>query len=620
MNPKILLVLLVGLMSGSAFAQATSDPCLFAGAQSLDLNRLAGGVGQSRQAMQPLAFSDSEIAKGLELNKNRRLKVICEIKQAVLEKYSLIGLKKERLNIDADQLMQNCARTELATESNDRQEFLDRVQMCIAGFQDTHFGGYARVARPLVMTAIMAAQMDGKVYIARQSPLLIAKIKAGDSDGTLQDLEATLAPGNEITKIDGVPAVDAVATLLPYQSSSSLAFAQMLAANQYFVRSFKYPDKKTVAVEIRTAKGELKHLELPWMVQLGKGNFDARVKFRNMGLPEINQMRLKYNPVLAKFEKDDSELFSVGYNSRKPLFADNARLVAYNDDSGAPGLRVGEVVLDRNHVFCYMELMTFYSAKFTPEGTKVGQPFFEPIVKFVANCEAKGLPLLLDLKSNGGGYGSYPPKLLSVLSPKGAQYGGTVMGFRVSPSTTDLLTQDDNPDDTGARNLDIPVDTATVFSALSDALAKGAAYTDVLNNKDIRPALPNGYNQKIVAIVTPTCISACDMTANLLKTSGRAVLIGTAANGTGAGFEASETKLSSDFLDSEGQLQFRIPNFLFGVAPASVQDSRIPYEIGKQYLMENHPTVADVHYELTPQDLATQGKSLGEAAVTELFK
>jgi hypothetical protein len=603
----------LSLSAAPAFAQS-ADPCQLVGLQP------APAANVASDAVRAFSVSDDNILKGLELSKERRLRVICEIKSAVLEKYALIQLKKERLNIDADQHMQDCARAEIAIDNGDRQEFLDRVQKCIAGFQDTHFGGYSRVQRPTVMTAVLATNLGGKILIARQSAQLIARIKAGDPD-SFQDLEKVLAPGNEITKIDGVAAADAVAELLPYTMGSSLAFGKLLAANQYFVRTFHYPTQRTVALEIRDAQGALKHVELPWFAQLAPGNYDAQIKFKRLGLPLVNELQWKYDPALRKFEQDNGDLFTVGYNSKKPLFADQASLVTYNADSGQPGLRTGEVVVDRTHVFCYMQLLTFMSKKFTREGTKDGVDFFDPIEKFVASCESKGLPMIFDLKSNGGGRGDYPDKLLSILTQKNARYGASVSSFAATPAMVDLITQDIDPKDTGARNLDSGADLVTLLNALSDALGSGAKYTDVINNKDnVASDKVGGYSQKIVAIVTPGCISACDMMSRLLKNSGRAVLLGTAANGTGAGFESSGTQLNSEFTDTEGQLQFQIPNFLFGVATSPGLAQRIPFVQGKDLLMENRPTVADVQYELTAKDMATQAKPLGEAAITELFK
>lgn len=619
MKFKFFFISLLALAtSSSGFAQTLPDPCKMLGDLQEIGKQIVAKPATGRQ-VRPMDLSEDTLAKGLELSVDRRMKIMCEIKQAVKEKYSLIDLKQERLGIDVEQILQGCARDELSIASNDRQDFLDRAQLCVAKIQDTHFGGYARSKRPTVVTAILATNIGDKVYITQNSPLLIAKIKAVDPDGTLQEMENILAPGNEILKIDGKPAIDAVRELLPYMNSSSPAFALSYAARTFFARSLKYPTKRTVSLDIQTAAG-VKHIALPWMAQVTAGNFDAQVKFKKIGFPLVNDLQWRYDPVLRKFEKNEEALWTVGYTPTDPLFKDKATFVSYNDDSGRNGLRVGEVVIDRDHVFCYMQLQTFYSEKFTREGTKDGVPFFEPIEKFVASCEAKRLPLILDLKRNGGGNGDYPAKLLSILSPKGATYGGALAAFRITPSMIDLLTQEVDPSASGARTFDNGMDLQTILDAFTDALNTHAPYTDILYWNDVTPnAKVGGYSQKIVAIVTPFCISACDMTSALLKNSGRAVLLGTGANGTGAGFWSSKT-LDPEFQDSEGQLKFEIPNFLFGIQTKAGEAQRLPYGAYKNLLMENLPTPTDVLRDLDPKDLSTGGKYLGEAAVTELFR
>jgi hypothetical protein len=614
---RLILVFLAFTFSAPALAQTLGDPCTLAGNQPTGpVVAFANPSGDT--------FSEANLLLGLALPKERRLKVICELKSSVLEKYSLIQLKKERLNIDVDQHMQECARQELAIASGDRQDFFDRVLKCIAGLQDTHFGGYSRVRRPVTLTAIQIIDVGGKIVISRQSPLLIARIKADDQE-TWKDLETTLAPGNEVTMIDGLPAADAVAQLTPYISASSPAFASLYASMSFFQRSFAYPTKKTVTLEIRTASGDLKHLELPWMAQITPGNYDAQAKFKALGLPLVTELQWKYDPVLRKFEKSDENLFPVGFNVKNPLFAEQATLTTWNDDSGAPGLRTAEVILDKAQVFCYMQLMTFYSKQFTKDGSKNPKDkvdFFDPIKAFVKSCEAKKMPLLLDLKYNGGGNGSFPAKLLAILSEKGAKYPADVAAFAITPSMVDIVTQDVDPSkDSGARNLDNGFDSITLMSAVSDAIEASAKYTDVLTGKDVATDKDvGGYSQKIVAIVTPLCISACDMTARLLKNSKRAVIVGTASNGTGAGFWSSETKLDSSFTDSEGLLSFEIPNFLFGVETAVGQAQRLPFATGKTFLSENIPTQADIQVPFSVDDVKTGGGAIAKAAVTELFR
>jgi len=611
-----MLIFTISIATSAALAQALVDPCQYASAvqQVQQLSLLESAAARS------LDVTDDTLVSGLGLSIERRLKVICEMKNAVMDRYALIDLKRERLNIDVEATLQGCARAELAIDSTDRQAFLDRVQLCIAKLHDTHFGGYPRTPRPAVVTAILTINIGDKIYITQNSPLLIAKIKAGDADGVFADLDKTLAPGNEITKIEGIAAIDAVKTLVPYINASSPAFALNFAAREYFMRTFSYPTKRTVNLEIKTASGDVKHIALPWLAQATKGHLDALTNFNKIGIPQVNELQWTYNKDLRKYEKDDSVLWTVGYNASNPLFKSQGNLVTYNDDSGSPGLRIGEVVIDRDHVFCYMQLLTFMSVKLTPNGSKDGVPFLEPIQKFVASCESKKLPLILDLKRNGGGIGSYPPKLLAILSQKDARYPGSLAAFRATPNMVDMVTQDLNPTDSGARFLDGGVDEQTLIEAMADAVKAKAPYADIVNFQDVTADdKVGGYSQKIVAIVTPFCISACDMTARILKNSGRAVLVGTQANGTGAGFWSSDSS-DSKFDDTEGQLEFEVPNFLFGMETQANQPERLPFAQNKGLLMENEPTMADVVQDYDPADFSSgQGQHLAAAAVKALF-
>jgi len=588
---------------------AVTDPCQLAG------NAL---VAPSPANSFHLSFSDPDVLLGLAVSKAQRLTVMCELKNAVLNNYSLVQLKKERLGIDADQLMQNCARNELTIDDNDRQDFLDRVEICVAGFQDTHFSASARINRPTVLTAIIATDIGGKVIISRQSPLLIARIKADDPD-KFNGLEDFLAPGNEITQINGAPAAVAVDQLLPYTLGSSPAFSRVAATQSLFVRSFQYPVTRTISVEVKQSSGRLHHLELPWFVQLAAGNYDAQVKFKALGFPVVNELQMIYDPTAHKYVKNDDSLWTVGYTSKQPMFSEVATYTTYNDDDGNPGLRTGEVIIDANHAFCYMQLLTFSSVNLTVAGTAIKNGFMAPIESFISVCEIKKLPLILDLKFNLGGNGIFPARLLSILTPPEARYGGTVSAFPATTPLIDLLAQGIVPNSTGARDHDRGPDQDLIMTVLGDAIHNRQGTTDILNEPDVT-ADPKvgGYRQKILAVIGPLCISACDMTAHLLKNSGRALLFGAPSNGTGAGY-ISQNKLDSNFQDSLGLLKFSIPNFLFGIETKAGDPERLTYAANKDLLVENRPAPVDVLYHLTSKDLSSNGSWLERAALQALF-
>ncbi len=121
---------------------------------------------------------------------------------------------------------------------------------------------------------------------------MIARIKAGSPDD-FSDLESVLAPGNEITKIDGQPATTAIAKMYPYINGSTDAFVHIYSAQLFFSRMDNYPTQKTVTLEIKTAAGGTRHVALPSMAQVGPGNYDAQIKFKRLGLPLVNDLQMR---------------------------------------------------------------------------------------------------------------------------------------------------------------------------------------------------------------------------------------------------------------------------------------------------------------------------------------
>jgi hypothetical protein len=101
--------------------------------------------------------------------------------------------------------------------------------------------------------------------------------------------------------------------------------------------------------------------------------------------------------------------------------------------------------------------------------------------------------------------------------------------------------------------------------------------------------------------------------ASLLKTSGRAVLVGTQSNGTGAGY-LSTSELNTQWTDSLRVFETQIPNHLFG--RAGDPNVRIFGEDSALELdLENQPTMADVKYAPTAKDFSKNSLGWLEKAV-----
>jgi hypothetical protein len=561
---------------------------------------------------------DTSNSSFLTSTHDSRMMTMCEFRDAVVSEYSNFDLKAERIKnpdgtaFDSLAHLNQCIALEnLVTTDNSDLHFLDRVSQCIAGFHDSHFWTAAPVALPPVFAGLMLTNIGGKYYISEIMPQVLAYVDISATGSA--SLEKGLAVGNEVTEVDGQSPAALSAHYATYISGSSTDYITQQADLSIFFRTFDYPTKNSVQLKIQDAAGNSYDLRLPWWGGVGAHTrADSFAYFQQLGIPLSDQVKIVLDPKTGSTDWRTVSLQTSGYDATQPLFkGDNYNdLVEYADDTGAPGLRVGEVVAPGGAAFCYMELLTFETTNFTGKD-KSQASFGDTIRNFISDCEQKQLDLVLDLRSNPGGNGDFPDLLLSILTEKGKSYPSPVMAFRITPDTGKLLASDTfqpqlNFEDLGAF-LNNPID---IYNKAADANQKES---DIVPNAVLgADAAVGGYEGRILALITPDCVSACDMTASLLKKSGRAVLLGTHSNGTGAGF-LSSASLNSTFQDSNYELAIKIPNFLFGVPDKMVdQVSGAPWAANESnYMLENHPTAADVQYTLSTADLNPSSPALG---------
>ena len=562
----------------------------------------------------------SALNKALQLSPQQRLRAMCEMKTAVMEKYVLVEQKQRRLGINVDEHMSTCALKELSITSGNRSDFFDRAKLCIAGLKDTHFGLGTKMQRPHLNTVLIARWVENKLVVGGRSSRLIAAMKQ-NSQYDWTDLENILTPGNEILTIDGVSAKDVMALHIPYQEASSEDFAKIYAATSIFDRDYLMPKKNTVTVEI-LFNGTPRRLTLPWWSSFPRGNTDGVTEIANLKIPNIRDLTYKYNPETKKYEKIEEELFDVMYSTKFALPI-GAGMAEFLDDDGEPALRLSQAIVDRNNSYCYMQLLTFHTDSMTLKGSKDKMDFFDPISAFLADCEKKKLPLLLDLRRNGGGNGNFPGMLMGLLAKKGQQIPRNLEAYRTTQAGLNLISNFINPNDNGAQDEDEAEETGSNLQVIIEDMMKridaGKSTTNIIVSGQTSAATKEGFNQKIVALVSPQCISACDMMAQFLKISRRATLMGTHANGTGAGF-STWNQQNSNFEDTQGLFSFEIPNHLFGIAPVMKKDVQVlEYEKHEDLLMENKPVQADIQRPIKVDDLIDGNEGFLEEVLAELL-
>ncbi len=594
----LFLLMLVSASSPISSQASTQDICA----------RAAENSSAVREAQ--YGFSDDAFAKEFLLSKEERVDVACQLKKGILRQYSALHLKQERLGIQPVAHLDQCILDEAKLSEDTRLRFVDRMKKCIATFQDTHMGVSARIQIPGIFTGITTSLVNGKVIITGRSPKLLNYIGTKDF---LDDYASSLPLGAEILEVDGVPVLEKVREFLPYISASGQKARQDWATSAVFARSFAYPSKNSMEVKVRLPKGEEKLLRMPWF-RSGKANnsVDANRELKKLGIPSLDNLSWVYDPIKQKWSSTSSDF--EGYDSSEALFPNTVEWLDSSDSSVA--YRTGEVLLDRKRVFCYLQILTF-SVDSVKSGT-VLKPFLDPIEEFVASCERKQLPMIMDLRSNGGGVASYPEQIFTFLAKKGESYLTRALALRATKHSMWMLSQMEDDRSTGAKVYGSMSLYEKLGPALVDAISKKQAHTDVLVGPPLK-AKGDGYSQNIVALISPDCISACDNMAMLLKNNKRATLIGLETNGTGAGFQ-SMGRMNSNFTDTSQILSVQIPTTLFGAVKNPTAEGSYPFAQGKEWITENRPTIGDVPYDLTEKDILEKGAGWREKALESLFQ
>ncbi len=584
----------------------------------------------TRDAYSPLVYQDFATRMAalgvtgnqlLEADRDMRVAVVTQLKSAIVNHYANLELKNQRIKTDDGKPfdsvahLDRCIEIESKTADLSDIHFIDRMKVCIAAFQDTHFAAYARTAMAGVSVGFLVRNIEGKfIIVAVQKELL----KYVEQLSGMKDLDKVIAVGNEVLEVDGQTPASLAERYRAFIASSSPGHRQLSAEQAIFARSFDYPTKPNVLLKIKSPLKTYNY-EMPWWASMtARNRLDTSRYFQKIGIPVTDRVKM-YLDADGKVDWKTVPMNYKGYLESNPLVPEDTfrPLVAFKSDSGAVGARLGTIVTT-TQAFCYAQLLTFSTAKLTgPDGTALS--YIETMRRFIKSCKASGLNLVMDLRSNGGGNGSYPAKILSLLTPAGATLGNKVMAFRVNTTSARLITSLIEHPEIAAKDMgDIDHRFLTELYSAADA---GLAMTNAIPESAGTEADTEvgGYSGKIVVLVTPNCVSACDGMAAMLKRSGRGVVLGTHTNGTGAGFQGSED-VDSGFNDTYDELSIKIPNYQFGYTTKAFSNFvSVPYaNVSTEYFTENLPTVADAIVEPKVDDVMGKKNTWLEATVKAL--
>jgi hypothetical protein len=285
----------------------------------------------------------------------------------------------------------------------------------------------------------------------------------------------------------------------------------------------------------------------------------------------------------------------------------------YDAPQGALGTKTwldaaepNEVVMQTGYVlkdgksYGFLQLYTYMLGQVTE---KVGAPSIDwatPMVKFINELKASKTPLIIDIRENGGGFTSIPPKILAMIARDKEIYPSVRAGFRITKYARGII---DLWNDSKLADLNEPTDVNLAIPVVEEAVKNTWKHTNMYPRKSVEAnPLVGGYDLPIVAMTAPTCISSCDIQSFLLKGSKRATLLGTHSNGTGAGFYGDGPFSAGPWYDRQSVLTTQIPNFLFGYSTDVQATAATGDESVLKFDTENIPTTADVQYSSTKND------------------
>lgn len=549
------------------------------------------------------------------LDKEDRLLIVNDFLKTVELEYALLPLKEKRVGLDFKKLKAEAISAEEAVESvtattadraneeaRDRlsflqakgnMDFLDRMQKLVAQFQDTHFGIQEKIARPFVYTGLRLFRIDGKIVVgAMEKKFMAMASKLSGADFSRIQL------GDEVLAINGQAVENRINELKKYIGASSDEFADSQAIRSLTIRNFAYDSSNSMTIVFKNA-GVFK---LPLFANTptdATPRLDALTFFKKFSIPnDTTTIGISFDKTTKQW--NDSGLTFEGYSPRK-LHLNLKGLNEMAGDDGQPALRTGYYI-NKGKTYGVLQILTFMTKNVTSGGSQMS--FIDGIRNFVMELKENQIPLILDLRVNGGGNGNLPAQVLSVLAPEGAYYPGGTSAFRI----TSYMRQIQEPglfQEVVGEDQSFGVTMDELRDMIQKTIDERRTYTPMFAAENIAFDMQKvkGFNNKIVALVTADCISACDKMSFLLKSSGRAVIIGTHTNGTGAGY-LSSSELNTKWEDRLRVLETQVPNYLFGVPGNDINQTVFEDNSAETMCSENKPTFADVPYASTMLDVA----------------
>ena len=199
-----------------------------------------------------------------------RVQIVNELLKQIELEYAPLQIKQKRIGLDLNKIKSEALAAEMASaniliaaESRSNPElrakiaveqaksnmaFLDRMQLLLAKFQDTHFSVNERISRPFVYTGLRLRRVQGMVVVGGVDKKFMGMAQRLSGS----DLSAIKA-GDVIETIDGAPVEQKINELKEFIAGSSDEFRDSQAIRSLTIRNLAYPSKNYITIGFRGA-------------------------------------------------------------------------------------------------------------------------------------------------------------------------------------------------------------------------------------------------------------------------------------------------------------------------------------------------------------------------------
>lgn len=490
--------------------------------------------------------------------------------------------------------------------------FFDLLQAYLAAFQDAHLKIRFSEPRPRIHNGLQLHQIEGKAFVTGLVPRILSNSLPADLCGDSSKPFHCLLY-SELLEVDDKPVDRIIEELTPYVSAGNSSNRRKSALTAITNRNFAYPENAVSTYKIRILGVGEKRIELPFYFNEDSARADAKYLLTHLGFRSSAFMFERFNEQAGDWEYEGR--FVDGYSKSEPLSQMVSQVDFIGTEEQDPILRTG-YILKEGKVFGVLQIFGFYEESVI-NSNDVESSFTEVVTDFMRELEEAKAPLILDLRNNPGGSGVNVKGLIKALQLPDKPLVGAYSSIpltRTNRQMFDQLLEGPWPSET--RHQEMRQYKLAVANQLDFTTPVESYNINSLDFKKETKQGSDGYSQKIIALISDKCISACEITSIILKQNKRATLLGTETQGTGMGFRSINHFGSSTYryMDKFSTFFAQFPNALFGYATSSASETI--YDT----TTENRPIQADVKHSPTLEDFKSQGADITKKALTLILE